>query len=199
VSGKVIRDQIQTLRDSSINAAKVGEVDDLEAARVISSELAACGASMIVVDPELAREEEQAASADPHLARAYRESLVPGATVVTVDLQEAANLLQRAVDPPAAVRGLVGAGARWVVVKGIHTRAAGAPYEDLVSNGTQWFEIRSEVQEVAAKGVGAAFAAALTAYLALGHEVPAAAEKARQFVVEALKEVAGGSRNGSAA
>ena len=195
VSWQVIGDQIQCLRESSITAAKVGELGTHDAAKVIRHELEACGTEMIVVDPDLAPDEGSAP--DPRVARAYRDALLPAATVVTVDLQEAANLLERPVNPADGVRGLVDAGATWVVMKGVHPHAIGAPYEDMVSDGEQWFAVRSELLDVSAKGVGAAFAAALTAYMATGDDVPTAAEKARQFVVEALKEVAGGSRNGN--
>ena len=123
---------------------------------------------------------------DPRLQKAYRDHLLPLATVITVDVDEAAALVGRSLSTADLVRAVLSLGPRWVALKGTHGDSS-THYEDLLSDGTRWFALRSALVPAATRGAGAMFAAGIAARLALGESVQEAAGWARQHVVAQLR------------
>jgi hydroxymethylpyrimidine/phosphomethylpyrimidine kinase len=114
----------------------------------------------LVVDPVLVAT-SGAVLADDEVVAAYRDALLPRATVATPNAAEAA-VLAALPCPSVVTSGSVD------VLDGIELRALLVPTEN-------------------DHGTGCTHSAALAAYLAHGHPLPEAARLAQQFVVARLK------------
>ncbi|CAB1128325.1 Hydroxymethylpyrimidine/phosphomethylpyrimidine kinase [Candidatus Hydrogenisulfobacillus filiaventi] len=194
----LIREQIRAVAgDFPVAAVKIGMVWSRAAVEAVVQALTATGLAgrcPIVIDPVL-----RASSGDPLLEpeaeAAYIAGLVPLATVLTPNLDEAAALTGRTVaaraDMEVAAQALGARGIPWVVVKGGHLPAP-EPAADLVwHQGTgRWLEGR-RIPTTAGHGTGCTFASALAAYLARGEDPAAAAAGAKAFVAGALAHAPG--------
>lgn len=112
------------------------------------------------------------------------ERLIRGAALVTPNLPEA-EALTGELDPERAARAFLELGAEAALVKGGH--ADGPPDDYLLSrSGTSlWLRgVRSDVGPV--HGTGCALSAAITARLARGESLEAAARGAKQWVARAI-------------
>ncbi len=196
VDADVLRDQMQAcVEGRRLAAVKTGALG--------SSFQVACVAGMcdrhpgasLVVDPVIE------ASAGGRLfdqagERALRESLLPVATLVTPNLAEASLLA--GMDGPCMTRErmsraasrILETGARWVLVKGGHLEG---PPADLLAGPDGYAEwiAGPRIDVRATHGTGCMLASAAAAALALGHDVPAAARRARELVARALREAPG--------
>ena len=119
---------------------------------------------------------------------AVTSELLPLATVVTPNLLEAELLTGMTItdekDMLAAARELAAHGPRWVLVKGGHL--PGNPVDLLFGDGQV---IRFPGRRIASKhthGTGCTLASAIASHLAMGAEVPAAVEAAREYVTGAI-------------
>src|SRR6267142_1164384 len=120
--------------------------------------------------------------------------LVPLATLVTPNLDEAAVLLDWSVRTPddmeRAGRALVQLGARAALVKGGHL--AGAEVVDvLVAGGAARRFIRPRLETTSTHGTGCTLSAAIAAGLALGRPLERAVEDALDFVHRAIAAAPG--------
>jgi len=120
--------------------------------------------------------------------------LVPLATLVTPNLDEAAVLLDGSVRTPddmeRAGRALVQLGARAALVKGGHL--AGAEVVDvLVAGGAARRFIRPRLETTSTHGTGCTLSAAIAAGLALGRPLERAVEDALDFVHRAIAAAPG--------
>jgi hydroxymethylpyrimidine/phosphomethylpyrimidine kinase len=170
-----VRDQLATLRDVEIAAVKTGVLPGEDVVAAVVAGVERLEGVPLVVD--LVTEGADQATLD-----ALRFDLLPRATLVTATLDDVQDLLGMALDPAEAIRTLLDAGPGWALVKGASTTST--DWEDLLSDGTRWFSLRTERVGLSAVDSGATFAAALTAGMALGREVPEAAAAARLYVVE---------------
>jgi hydroxymethylpyrimidine/phosphomethylpyrimidine kinase len=125
----------------------------------------------------------------PEALAVLRSHLLPLATVVTPNLAEVAALTGLQVrdteDLESAARAVHALGPQWVLVKGGHLPG---PPTDLLYDGRA--AVLLEGPRVATEhthGTGCTLAAALSAYLARGEEVPSAARQAKAFVTDALR------------
>jgi len=125
---------------------------------------------------------------------ALRRSLLPLATVITPNLPEAEVLLE--LQPGAlagidarrrAVEQLRALGPQAVVLKGGHAEDD-AESVDLFYDGSELRELRGRrIATMNTHGSGCVFAAAITAYLALGLDLPTAMERAKEFIQLAIE------------
>ncbi|HEU0108229.1 MAG TPA: PfkB family carbohydrate kinase, partial [Vicinamibacteria bacterium] len=120
---------------------------------------------------------------------AYRERLLPLATVVTPNLPEAESLLGRPVRTVAemreAARALRALGPRAVVVKGGHLEGDAV---DVFWDGERMEELSAP--RVATKnthGTGCTYSAAIAARLALGEPLLDAVRGAKAYLTEAIR------------
>ncbi len=166
--------------DGGVDAVKVGLVADAASAASLAQALAPLRVP-IVVDPVLSATAGGYAPG-PGLARAYREHLLPLATVFTPNLPEL-----DAVCAGDAGQALA-AGARAVLVKGGH---GVGPFADdvLWHGGSRVTFRRPRLPCGAVRGTGCALASAVAARLALGDSVPAACEGAGDWLAGLLREL----------
>ena len=137
---------------------------------------------------------------DPGAERALLESLLPLATLVTPNLDEAALLTGEAVTSVEAMeraaRLLVAAGARAALVKGGHL--AGDAVVDVLFDGVQIHAYRrNRLDTRNTHGTGCTLSAAVAAGLARGATLQAAVESALDYVHRAIADSPGlGRGNG---
>ena len=119
---------------------------------------------------------------------ALRSDLLPLATVVTPNLLEAELLTGMTIADEkamlAAARQIASYGPRWVLVKGGHL--PGNPVDLLFGDGQV---IRFPGHRIASRhthGTGCTLASAIASQLALGADVPAAVESAKEYVTGAI-------------
>jgi hydroxymethylpyrimidine/phosphomethylpyrimidine kinase len=184
-----VRSRLQTLLDEMpIGAVKTGLMPSPRMISAVAKSLKNCTLP-IVVDPVIVST-SGFIFLDGDGVRALRDHLLPIATIVAPNLDEAAYLceLDRSAveaEPTLALQKLHGMGARWVLLKGGH--ATGASAIDFLSDGKEVHELRLPRLSVNAHGTGCALTAAITAGLALGGDVVEVASEAKRYVHRAMR------------
>ena len=179
--------------DLSVDVIKTGML----ANAAIIDEVAQCldqhESIPVVVDPVMVATSGDALLADNAVV-AVVDKLLPRATVITPNLDEAAKLLATSTaksrdDMIAQGEALVQRGARAVLVKGGHAIADG---DDTASDvlvgadgGVAWFSA-PRVQTRHTHGTGCTLASALAAGLAQGLELSGAMTQAKAYLTDAL-------------
>ena len=189
VSAHLVRSQIEQLsQDLDISAVKTGMLATAEIVGVVTETLARFRMLKLVVDPVMAATSGRTLLA-PGGVSMLKTHLLPLALVVTPNAAEAAALSGIRVDSQgtareAAVR-IRDLGPKAVVITGGHLPGPDA-IDVLYHAGTftEFAAPRSLIGTV--HGTGCAFASAVAAGLALGDEVPAAVQRAKQYVTGAI-------------
>jgi hydroxymethylpyrimidine/phosphomethylpyrimidine kinase len=175
------------LADLPVRAAKTGALGSAAIVRLVSRRLPRLP---LVVDPVL-RSTSGATLLDRAGLRALRDELLPRATVVTPNADEAALLSGLAVKDADGARAaglrIRSFGVRAVLVTGGHL--PGARARDLLvdDEGETWLSAPRRTG-VRLHGAGCALSAALTAHLAQGEDLRSAARAARRWVARAIRK-----------
>jgi hydroxymethylpyrimidine/phosphomethylpyrimidine kinase len=176
--------------DVEIRAVKIGMLPCEAAVHAVSDALRKYGARQVVLDP-VARASTGARMTDDEGLAALRRELLPLATVVTPNAEEAGLL---AGGPPPtttaeagdAARALHALGPAYVLVTGGHIE--GGVCVDILFDGERVVSFASPRIDVAdTHGTGCTLSSAIAAFLARGHDVPAACAAAQRFVGKAIE------------
>lgn len=190
VAPEMLREQISLLLTRyPVSAIKTGMLYDTAQIEVVAGCLKDCRVP-VVVDPVML-----ASTGDPLLrleaSTLFQEQILSKADVITPNRAEAEFLLNKAIcanDFPAKNAALQLA-ERYdcaCVLKGGHLDHSKGAVDLLALEGTL-LEFSSEWVDIpSAHGTGCTFAAAMTAELAKGNDVTAAAKSAKTFVSKAL-------------
>ena len=190
VPAEVIQSQLDALADDlPPDACKTGMLATAELVHLVADTIAARRWSRYVLDPVMV-----ASSGDRLLEEdaigALRERLVPLATCVTPNLDEAELLTGLSVrDPEAMVRAgeaLLEIGARAVLVKGGHLRSDILVDVLCTPDGVQRFT-RPRITTRATHGTGCTLSAAITAGLALSRPLQVAVTDALDYLQAAIR------------
>lgn len=174
--------------DMGMDAAKTGMLASAPIVHAVADAAGRWRFPHLVVDPVMV-----AKSGDLLLERAavgaVRERLLPLAAVVTPNRPEAEVLtgcrVRSADDARVAARALHEAGARAVVIKGGHFE--GPRLVNLLFDGQDFHEFETRRLDTRhTHGTGCTFAAAIAAYLALGHALTDAVGRATEYVAGAV-------------
>lgn len=186
-----VREQIASvMTDIGTDAAKTGMLSNAGIVRTVAEAVRTFRIPNLVVDPVMI-----AKSGDPLLAeearQAIREELLPLATVITPNIFEAEALLSRRIEDldgmKEAARDLKTIGCRWVVVKGGHLKIESQAI-DVLYDGKEFLLLKSPWWESRnTHGTGCTFASAVAAGLAKGLAPPAAVQRAKEYITEAIK------------
>lgn len=185
---EAVGEQLESvLADIGVQAIKTGMLASSAIVGVVADALAGCGVPL-VVDP-VAVSKHGNSLLTPGAGDTMRTALLPLATVVTPNLDEAEQLSGiKATDEDsmlAVARAISELGPRWVLVKGGHL--AGDPV-DLLYDGDQVRRFAGErVRTPHTHGTGCTLASAIASYLALGRDVPDAVALARDYVTGAIR------------
>lgn len=190
---EIVANQMRlSLMNFSIGAIKTGMLYSKEIIEAVVEVLREHGQGVpLVVDPVMV-----ATSGDSLLLNdaieAYRTQLLPMATLITPNLDEAAVLwgqgkIQSVEEMEIAGKAL---GARFetaILMKGGHLPGGSAV--DLLIRGKQvWKYEALFVRDVMTHGTGCTYSAAIAANLGLGLALPEAVEKAKKYISEAIRQ-----------
>jgi hydroxymethylpyrimidine/phosphomethylpyrimidine kinase len=186
IDAATIRAQFAALREANVDAFHVGALLSAEAVYAVAAALADYPAIPVVLDPVLA-----ASNGDPLGDAATRaallEALIPRATLVTPNLDEAGALLDRTIADIDAMRDAAGAfvvlGAHAALIKGGHLD--GDPY-DVYADANGVRTLPSHRVAGTLRGTGDLLAVTIAAGLARGAPLSEAIEHARHRVREAI-------------
>lgn len=194
VPPELVTRQIGAVCDDLAPAAcKSGMLADAPTIEAVASALTDARIAHYVLDPVMV-----ATSGDPLLRTdaidALRRRLLPLATVVTPNLDEAALLTGEAVadegDMRRAATTLVEGGCRAVLVKGGHLPAGDVV--DLLYDGHAWHEWRAERLPAGnAHGTGCTLSAGIAAGLARGRPLVDAVDRALAYTRRAIASAPG--------
>jgi len=191
VSPELVSDTLDELdSDIAIAAVHIGMLGSSQIVQVVGDFLAKAGLPNIVLDP-IMKSSSGADLIDPGGARLLIERLLPLATVVTPNLNEAAALTALPVtnleQMRAASTKLHSMGAASVVVTGGHLEKAIDLLSFMSSRGVQQEVFKSGRQESnSTHGTGCAFATAISCHLARGRGLPEAVLLAKAYVAAAI-------------
>ena len=176
------------MADIGADAVKTGMLSSSEVVAAVAEKVRLHRLERLVVDPVMvAKAGDRLLRADA--VEALRTLLIPLARVVTPNGPEAEVLTGRRVetldDAKKAARDLVGMGATAAIVKGGHLGGAAT---DTLYDGGDFIELTSpRVETTSDHGTGCTFASAITAGLAKGLDLAAAAALAKEYVTAALR------------
>lgn len=200
IPADIVRAQIDAVAtDLAPAATKTGMLANAATIEVAAESIRAHSLANVVVDPVLvATSGERLVEADAE--DAFLRQLVPLATLLTPNLDEAAALVGKPVrdrtEMSDAARCLVEAGASAVLVKGGHL--PGNVMRDLLFDGQdELFWERERIDTTATHGSGCTLSAAIAAGLAHGRPLRDAIEQAIDFTARAIRHAPDiGSGNG---
>jgi len=172
-------------------AAKIGAVGNSTVIEALAGYLQTAALTLIV-DPVMCSK-RGARLMERDAETAFRDKLLPLATLVTPNLPEAEVLsgvtIHSPEDAERAARLIVSLGAGAVLIKGGHL--PGAPTDLLYANSSfRWFA-GERIETVHTHGTGCVYSAAITAGLARGNQLEAAVAVAKRFVQAAIATAPG--------
>lgn len=186
----IITAQIEAIAgDIGADAVKTGMLANAAIVEAVSAAIETLELPHVVVDPVMVAKSGDRLLEDDAIA-ALKSELIPRARVVTPNIQEAEALaglrIGSASDAREAARRIQRLGPRAVIVKGGHLD--GPEAIDLLFDGRAFIELRApRLQTRHTHGTGCTFASAIAANLALGHELPEAAQRAKEYVTGAIR------------
>lgn len=194
VPADMVRSQLDAVAtDLRPSAIKSGMLGDAGVVTAVAAGIRSHALTPYVLDPVMV-----ASSGDPLLepdaVAAMRTELLPLASLVTPNLDEAAILLGEPVHDVSAMeqaaRALVGAGAGAALVKGGHLE--GDETADVLFDGTDVHVFtHPKLDTRHTHGTGCTLSAAIAAHLALGHTMVGAVERSLEYVHAAIATAPG--------
>jgi len=188
VPAAMIASQVDSVAsDMGVDAIKIGMLGSAETAQAVADVLGRLEGVPVVVDPVMISESGSRLLESDAL-QVLVEQIIPGATVITPNLLEAARLLGREgdaseTDQEEMARALFDLGPDAVIVTGGHTAAG----DDLLFDGSMVTRLSGlRHPDGAAHGSGCTHASALAAGLALGLQIDQAARLARTVATDAV-------------
>lgn len=176
------------LGDIGVDAVKTGMLSSAALVSAVAARLADVRAPVVVDPVGVSKHGDPLLRADA--LDVLRSRLLPLATVATPNLPEVEQLtgvvVETVDDLRRAADAVLGLGPRWALVKGGHLGSGDAT--DLLSDGsTEVLLVAPRLDRRHTHGTGCTLASALASYLALGHDVPEAARRAKDYVTGAIR------------
>jgi hydroxymethylpyrimidine/phosphomethylpyrimidine kinase len=175
--------------DLDVKAVKIGMVSQRAAIEAIAAGLARWSPTHIVLDPVMV-----ATSGDrllaPDAIEALRSTLIPGASIVTPNLPEAAALLDEPIasnqtDIERQGKGLLAMGCGAVLIKGGHGKGAES-IDYLVREGRVVALAAPRIATKNTHGTGCSLSSAIAAGLAKGDDLETAVRQAKTWISAAI-------------
>ena len=193
-SPKMLRQQIEAVfEELPPVAVKTGMLFSVENISVVAkffrnSKLNIKGLKLII-DPVMVST-SGARLLEPAAEKVMREKLLPLATLVTPNLDEAEILAEQKIRSPeqmrAAAREIYSLFGCAVLLKGGHMKNSREALDVFFDGETELILSAPFVRGVSTHGTGCTYSAAICAALALGHDLPAAVEIGKNFITEAI-------------
>lgn len=185
VSPKILRQQLQAVSGIKIDAVKIGMVGTKENVVAVARFLKQIKGAKVVLDPVF-RASTGAILLEPDGIPALKKLLIPLATVVTPNLDEAEILTGMKVRSPEEMKEATqalhqsGRGVKAVLIKGGHLK--GDPVDLLYDGRNTHLFTGKRWPGPSPHGTGCVLSSAITACLAKGLGLRASVGKAKRFV-----------------
>ena len=190
LSADLVTAQIEAvMSDIGADAAKTGMLANAAIVEAVAAAVEDLEIPLLVVDPVMIAKSGDRLLDDEALG-AMKSELIRKAFLVTPNIPEAETLagitIRTEDDRREAARRIHGLGASAVVIKGGHMPSPAIL--DLLYDGERFVEFPTErIAGTNTHGTGCTFAAAVTAHLALGHELEEAIRQAQAYVAAAIR------------
>jgi hydroxymethylpyrimidine/phosphomethylpyrimidine kinase len=185
----IITAQIEAVAgDIGADAVKTGMLANAAIVQAVAAAIDSLRLPFVVVDPVMIAKSGDRLL-DDDAVEAMKSDLVGRAFVITPNIPEAEVLAGMTIASPEdareAARRIRALGPGAVIVKGGHL--GGTEVVDLIYDGGEFFELRGpRIESRHTHGTGCTFSAAIAANLALGRSLREAAERAKQYVSQAI-------------
>jgi hydroxymethylpyrimidine/phosphomethylpyrimidine kinase len=197
LSADLVSGQIEAVAgDIEVHATKTGMLANAAIVEAVAATIEELDLPLVVVDPVLASGRGDRLLDDDGV-RMMGAELLPLARVVTPNLPEAEALSGKRIDTDddlrEAARRIHDLGASAVLITGGHrplrsSHRSTTEVIDVLFDGQHFLEFHTaRIETVGTHGTGCTFAAAVAAYLALGHSLSEAAERAQRYVAAAMR------------
>ncbi|MGD9173035.1 MAG: bifunctional hydroxymethylpyrimidine kinase/phosphomethylpyrimidine kinase [Desulfobacterales bacterium] len=178
------------LSDIGADAIKIGMLYSAELIEAVASALKRHGAEKIVLDPVMVAQSGDKLLQD-EAVEAIKSYLMPLAEVVTPNRPEAVILAGQTIksrqDVESAARALAAHGSRSILIKGGHGDDDQSSDLLYLSGGDRPVWLTAErIQTRNNHGTGCTLSSAIAAYLARGHEIEPALQKAKAYINQAI-------------
>jgi len=187
VAVNLLRAQLATLlADVPVHAIKIGLIDSIDTLNFIAEVITDHPGIPVIADPVLkAGGGYQFSSTE--LIASYRQLIVPRVTVLTPNTDELGALGRPDTDPAAAVRFLLAAGCRHILLTGTHAQTPDVIntlyHHDAPPESWTWPRLTGSYH-----GSGCTLASAVAAGLAQGLSASKAVASAQAFTWHALQQ-----------
>ena len=186
-----VQQQIESVfADITVGAVKIGMIATAEIATAVGKTLKNVAKDTpIVLDPVMVAKGGSPLLA-PDAVSALTKNLLPLATIITPNLEEAAALLNTTVaqnrnDMMRQAKQLLDLGVQQVLLKGGHLSTAESPDLWVSTTASQWFEsVRIETKNT--HGTGCTLSSAIAAHLAKDFEMQEAISLSKAYVHKAI-------------
>jgi len=190
VRSRIVRQQIEAVFDAFHPAAvKTGMLFSAEIIRAVVNFFKNRAKPPFIVDPVMVAT-SGARLLQASAVKAMREELLPLATLVTPNLDEAAVLVGRRLQSVDDLRGAArDIQARYgcaALVKGGHLKGMREAADFFYDGKTELLLTAPFVRGISTHGTGCVYAAAVAGYLALGRGLAAAVELAKQYITRGI-------------
>lgn len=176
-----------SMRDFDVCACKIGMLYSHQIVELVADRIKRREIPNVVLDPVMSAKRGEILLTEPAIKRMKRK-LIPLVTVITPNTGEAEKLtgicIKDMESTREAAKVLVDMGAKCALIKGGH--AQGEPI-DVLFDGTDFYEFCGKRQDKNMHGTGCVMSSAIAARLAMGDEVPAAVEHAKDFIIKAIR------------
>lgn len=184
-----VREQIsQVATDFDVAAAKTGMLSGPAIVEAVAGSIREFAIPNLVVDPVFVSKNHDVLLSKDSID-SLTSRLIPLATMITPNLEEAALLTGRMISDVSgmreAARALHALGPAYVLVKGGHLDADAT---DVLFDGETFLELTTEhIESQNTHGTGCTLSAAIAAYLAKGSTVEEAVKGAKDYVTGAIR------------
>lgn len=179
--------QIESIfSDIRVDAVKIGMAGNPDTIKIIATALRTHKPKHIVLDPVMVAQSGDRLLTDDAL-KVLKGELLPLASIITPNIPEAEVLLgHKITDMEAAVKSLLMLGVKSVFLKGGH--GSGENSNDVFGDANTLITLEQKrIDTTNNHGTGCTLSSALATYLAKGLSLPKAAESAKDYITQALK------------
>ena len=188
----IVKEQIAAvMTDIRPVAIKIGMINDIEIVKTIAASIKQFKPKFVVFDPVMVSTSGCKLIEDDAI-EALKKYLMPLATIITPNLNEAAVLMGHRSDDVSHMKldanELLKLGCKSVLIKGGHLK--GDDMCDLLQIAGEEAPHLFRAEKIDSKnthGTGCTLSSAIATYLALGYELPQAVKAAKEYVYEGIR------------
>ena len=189
---EIVRQQIEAVfEEFKPRAVKTGMLFSAEIIRVVADFFHGGKRAPLIVDP-VGVATSGARLLQPSAVKILKDQLLPGATLVTPNLDEVELLLGWQADTEEKMRQAAREfHERWgcaALIKGGHLPRRRMAIDIFYDGQTELLLTAPFVRGLSTHGTGCTYSAAVTGFLALGDDLPRAVQRAKEYITQAIHQ-----------